>query len=81
LITKTGKVRRFIFPLNSSPVMLIETCHTQTIHLPYEEWAEDYIARIKGVLDGARAEHTQAVNSALRSSYMDRKKTGNRTGL
>ena len=39
--------------------------HAQTIHLPYEEWAEDYIARIKGVLDGARAEHTQAVKDHI----------------
>ena len=39
--------------------------HTQTIRLPYKEWAENHIARIKGVLDGARAEHTQAVKDRI----------------
>lgn len=37
----------------------------QTIRLPYKEWAENHIARIKGVLDGARAEHTQAVKDRI----------------
>jgi hypothetical protein len=39
--------------------------HAQTIRLPYKEWAENHIARIKGVLDGARAEHTQAVKGRI----------------
>jgi F-type H+-transporting ATPase subunit b len=39
--------------------------HAQTIRLPYKEWAENHIARIKGVLDGARAEHTQAVKDRI----------------
>lgn len=37
----------------------------QTVRLPYKEWAENHIARIKGVLDGARAEHTQAVKDRI----------------
>ena len=45
--------------------MLIETCHVQTVRLPYKEWAENHIARIKGVLDGAREEHTQAVKDRI----------------
>jgi hypothetical protein len=39
--------------------------HAQTVHLPYKEWAENHIARIKGVLDGARDEHTQAVKDRI----------------
>ncbi|KAF8470292.1 ATP synthase [Russula ochroleuca] len=37
----------------------------KTVRLPYKEWAENHIARIKGVLDGARAEHTQAVKDRI----------------
>lgn len=37
----------------------------QIVRLPYKEWAENHIARIKGVLDGARAEHTQAVQDRI----------------
>jgi F-type H+-transporting ATPase subunit b len=37
----------------------------QTVHLPYKEWAENHIARIKGVLDGACAEHTQSVKDCI----------------
>jgi F-type H+-transporting ATPase subunit b len=33
--------------------------------MPYKEWAENHIARIKGVLDGARAEHTHAVKDRI----------------
>ena len=33
--------------------------------MPYKEWAENHIARIKGVLEGARAEHTQAVKDRI----------------
>jgi hypothetical protein len=39
--------------------------HAQTIRLPYKEWAENHITRIKGVLDGARAEHTQSVKDRI----------------
>ncbi|KAI9510556.1 ATP synthase [Russula earlei] len=37
----------------------------KTVRLPYKEWAESHIARIKSVLDGARAEHTQAVKDRI----------------
>lgn len=37
----------------------------QTVRLPYKEWAENHIARIKGVLEGARDEHTQAVKDRI----------------
>jgi F-type H+-transporting ATPase subunit b len=39
----------------------------QIVRLPYKEWAENHITRIKGVLDGARAEHTQAVKDRIDS--------------
>jgi F-type H+-transporting ATPase subunit b len=39
--------------------------HAQTVRLPYKEWAENHIAHIKGVLDGAHAEHTQAVKDCI----------------
>ena len=32
---------------------------------PYRDWAEGHIARIKGVLDKSRAEHTQAVKDRI----------------
>ena len=37
----------------------------QVVRLPYKEWAENHIARIRGVLDGARSEHTQAVKDRI----------------
>ena len=46
--------------------MLIEIYpYAQTVRLPYKEWAENHIARIKGVLNGAREEHTQAVKDRI----------------
>lgn len=39
----------------------------QIIREPYREWAEGHIQRIKGVLEGARAEHTQAVKDRINS--------------
>ena len=33
--------------------------------MPYKEWAENHIARIKGVLGGACAEHTQTVKGRI----------------
>jgi len=33
--------------------------------LLYKEWAKNYIARIKGVLDGACAEHMQAMKDHI----------------
>ncbi|KAI0249674.1 hypothetical protein BJV78DRAFT_1225278 [Lactifluus subvellereus] len=37
----------------------------KTVRLPYKEWAENHIARIEGVLNGARDEHTQAVKDRI----------------
>lgn len=34
---------------------------------PYKEWAEGHINKIKAVLDGSRAEHTQAVKERIHS--------------
>jgi len=39
--------------------------HAQTVHSPYKEWAENHIDRINGVVDGAHAEHTQAVKDHI----------------
>jgi hypothetical protein len=39
--------------------------HAQTVRFPYKEWVKNHIARIKGVLDGAHAEHTQAVKDRI----------------
>jgi F-type H+-transporting ATPase subunit b len=33
--------------------------------LPYKEQAENHIARIKGMLNGVRAEHTQAMKDRI----------------
>ena len=32
---------------------------------PYKEWAEGHINRIRSILNGARAEHTEAVKSRI----------------
>jgi hypothetical protein len=37
----------------------------QTVRLLYKVWAENCIARIKGMLNGARAEHMQAVKDCI----------------
>ena len=34
---------------------------------PYKEWAEGHINRIRSILNGARAEHTEAVKSRIDS--------------
>lgn len=34
---------------------------------PYSQWADGHIQRIKKILDGARAEHTQAVQERIDS--------------
>lgn len=39
----------------------------QAISGPYSEWAEGNIQKIKNILDGARAEHTAAVQSRIDS--------------
>jgi len=37
------------------------------IQTPYKEWAEGHVNRIRDVLNGARAEHTQAVKDRISS--------------
>ena len=37
----------------------------QALQGPYKEWAEGHVNRIKGILNGARAEHTQAVKDRI----------------
>ncbi|VDC00975.1 unnamed protein product [Peniophora sp. CBMAI 1063] len=37
----------------------------KTLQGPYKEWAEGHVNRIKGILNGARAEHTQAVKDRI----------------
>lgn len=39
----------------------------QSVREPYRDWAETQIAKIKSVLNGARAEHTQAVKDRIDS--------------
>lgn len=81
LITKTGTailgsgllataISQELYVFNEETVIavgyiLLFTYIAKTIRLPYKEWAENHIARIKGVLDGARAEHTQAVQDRI----------------
>jgi len=45
--------------------MLISKLVTQTVRLPYKEWAENHIAHIKGMVDGACAECMQAVKDHI----------------
>ena len=37
----------------------------QALQGPYKEWAEGHVNRIKNILNGARAEHTQAVKDRI----------------
>jgi F-type H+-transporting ATPase subunit b len=37
----------------------------QAIRQPYSDWADAQVARIKGVLDTARSDHTQAVKDRI----------------
>jgi F-type H+-transporting ATPase subunit b len=39
----------------------------QIIREPYRDWANSHIDRIRSVLEGARAEHTQAVRDRISS--------------
>ena len=40
---------------------------TQTIPEPYKNWAEGHIEKIRGILNGARASHTEAVKERISS--------------
>ncbi|KAF5379538.1 hypothetical protein D9615_006547 [Tricholomella constricta] len=83
LITKTGSailgtglaaaaISQELYVVNEETIVLIAsiiffTYVGKVIREPYKEWAETNIARIKKVLDGARAEHTQAVQERIDS--------------
>ncbi|KAG6812044.1 hypothetical protein H0H92_004628 [Tricholoma furcatifolium] len=61
-----------LYVVNEESIILIAsiiffTYLGKVIQEPYKNWAEGNIARIKKVLDGARAEHTQAVQDRIDS--------------
>ncbi|KAI5123215.1 hypothetical protein M0805_003980 [Coniferiporia weirii] len=39
----------------------------KSIREPYKNWAEGHIGKIRGILNGARAEHTEAVKERIQS--------------
>lgn len=39
----------------------------QSIREPYKNWAEGHIAKVSDILNGARAEHTEAVKERIQS--------------
>ncbi|KAJ7777336.1 ATP4, subunit B of the stator stalk of mitochondrial F1F0 ATP synthase [Mycena metata] len=45
--------------------MIFLTLVARAIRQPYSDWADAQVARIKGVLDTARTDHTQAVKSRI----------------
>jgi len=83
LVTKTGTVilgsglaataiSQELYVMNEETVIavgffLLLTFIAKSVREPYRDWAEAQIAKIKGVLDGARAEHTQAVKDRINS--------------
>ncbi|TFK39666.1 ATP synthase [Crucibulum laeve] len=83
LITKTGTallgtglvataISQELYVVNEESILLIGSIILFTylgkiMREPYSQWAEGNIQRIKKVLDGARAEHTQAVKERIDS--------------
>jgi len=83
LVTKTGTVilgsglvataiSQELYVMNEETVIavgffLLLGFIAKSVREPYRDWAETQIAKIKGVLDGARAEHTQAVKDRINS--------------
>ncbi|PCH36452.1 ATP synthase [Wolfiporia cocos MD-104 SS10] len=83
LITKTGSVilgtgllataiSQELYVLNEETVIfagfvILATFIGKSMREPYRDWAEGHIARIKGVLDKSRSEHTQAVKDRIQS--------------
>nr|GAT56614.1 predicted protein [Mycena chlorophos] len=45
--------------------LIFLTLVARAIRQPYSDWADAQVARIKGVLDSARADHTQAVKDRI----------------
>ena len=52
---------------SSSPPLCSHPHRIQAAREPYRDWANGHIQRIKGVLDNARSEHTQAVKDRISS--------------
>ncbi|KZT20977.1 hypothetical protein NEOLEDRAFT_1182055 [Neolentinus lepideus HHB14362 ss-1] len=83
LITKTGTIllgtgalataiSQELYVLNEETViaagaLIMFTAIAKSIGGPYREWAEGHIARVRTILEGARAEHTQAVKDRISS--------------
>jgi len=83
LITKTGSVvlgtgllataiSQELYVVNEETVIavgfaILATFIARSMQQPYKEWAEGHINKIKAILDGSRAEHTQAVKERIQS--------------
>ncbi|KAF9258048.1 ATP synthase, partial [Marasmius fiardii PR-910] len=83
LITKTGTallgtglaaaaISQELYVMNEETVLLVGTAifltyFAKVVREPYSNWAQGQIDKIKGVLNGARAEHTQAVKGRIDS--------------
>ncbi|KAG5650381.1 hypothetical protein H0H81_012423 [Sphagnurus paluster] len=83
LLTKTGSailgtglaataISQELYVVNEESIILVAsiiffTYLGKIIREPYRDWAEGHISRIKKVLEGARAEHTQAVKERIDS--------------
>ncbi|KXN91093.1 ATP synthase subunit 4, mitochondrial, partial [Leucoagaricus sp. SymC.cos] len=83
IITKTGTallgtgllaaaISNELYVMNEETILLVGSIIVFTYigkvaREPYSQWAEGHIQRIKKVLDGARAEHTQAVQERIDS--------------
>ncbi|KAJ3854276.1 ATP synthase [Lentinula lateritia] len=83
LITKTGTallgtglaaaaISQELYVVNEETIVLIGSAMflafmAKALREPYVNWAESQVQKIKGVLDTARAEHTQAVKDRIDS--------------
>ncbi|KAG6819977.1 hypothetical protein H0H93_006880, partial [Arthromyces matolae] len=83
LLTKTGSailgtglaataISQELYVVNEESIILIAsiiffTYLSKVIQEPYKNWADGHISRIRKVLEGARAEHTQAVQERIDS--------------
>ncbi|OCB86338.1 hypothetical protein A7U60_g6653 [Sanghuangporus baumii] len=83
LVTKTGTIilgtgltaaaiSQELYVVNEETVILVGTAILFTyiakvMREPYKNWAEGHINRIRGILNGARAEHTEAVKTRIDS--------------
>ncbi|KAF7309517.1 hypothetical protein MIND_00322500 [Mycena indigotica] len=59
-----------LYVVNEETILLVGsliflTLVARAIRQPYSDWADAQVARIKGVLDSARADHTQAVKDRI----------------